>query len=52
MVGYKHKYMDFCVQAGNIFDNKYAAEVASSYGNVRYSPAPPFTIAVWLSVTL
>jgi iron complex outermembrane receptor protein len=51
-VGYKQKNTDLYLQAGNIFDKKYAAEVASSYGNIKYSPAAPFTMTVGLSVKL
>ena len=51
-VGYKQKNTDFYLQVGNIFDKKYAAEVASSYGKVQYSPAAPLTVTAGLSVKL
>lgn len=51
-VGHKLKNRDFYLQAGNILDKKYAAEVGSSYGKVQYSPAPPFTITAGVSVKL
>jgi len=51
-VGYKQKNTDLYLQAGNIFDRKYAAEVSSSYGNITYSPAAPLTVTVGLSVQI
>jgi iron complex outermembrane receptor protein len=45
-VGYKRNKLGLYVQVDNIFDKRYAAEVAQSYGKTSYSPGAPRT---WLA---